>query len=37
MAGVVADEIHFTPLHETWAKRKDVNQKMRQMAKKLEL
>ncbi len=37
MAGVVADEIHFTPLHETWEKRKDVNQKMRQMAKVLAL
>jgi 6-phosphofructokinase 1 len=37
MAGVVADEIHFTPLHETWEKRKDVNQKMRQMAKTLAL
>jgi 6-phosphofructokinase 1 len=37
MAGVIADEVHFTPLQETWEKRKDVNQKMRQMAKVLAL
>ncbi len=37
MAGIIGDEVVYTPLAETWEKRKEINQDLYQMARTLAL